>query len=184
MWCCRSGGRALVEMGRGAAVGARGGPCVAAPARLQSNFPMSSDLHVEWMNPDYWLLYRGKWSLYCFSKTNVSCGPRWILFPGPEADDPQHTRTPSPQKKHPFPLFTFITHQSAPLPLPSPLHARNPPPPGSSSHPSRWQSQLQPPRSHQLKGCRAITKVLRSSLSVSFILWTVKCDTSWHTRHV
>lgn len=93
-----------------AVVSADWGPCVTAAAGLQSNFPACRSAHTIDKSHS-WLLYRGKWSLYCFSETNVGSRQGRSHFQSQGKTTQTHTHlllhTASHSVKLLFPHFHF-----------------------------------------------------------------------------
>lgn len=93
-----------------AVVSAHWGPCVTAAAGLQSNFPACRSAHTIDKSHS-WLLHRGKWSLYCFSETNVGSRQGRSHFQSQRKTTQTHTHlllhTASHSVKLLFPHFHF-----------------------------------------------------------------------------
>lgn len=93
-----------------AVVSADWSPCVTAAAGLQSNFPACRSAHTIDKSHS-WLLHRGKWSLYCFSETNVGSRQGRSHFQSQGKTTQTHTHlllhTASHSVKLLFPHFHF-----------------------------------------------------------------------------
>lgn len=129
------------------------GPRVTAAAGPQSNFPACRS--VRRIDKSHsWLLCRGKWSLYCFSKTNVGSRRDRSYFQSQRktTQTQTHTHTPHPAPHSvklkncfsPLSLFPSITLQNSlvPVELSLPLSPFLPPfLPRFAPFLSRWQFQ-------------------------------------------
>lgn len=111
-------------MDRDAVLGADRSPRVTAAAGPQSNFPACRS--ARGINKSHsWLLCRGRWSLYCSSKTNVGSGQDTSYFQGQKKTTQTHTSTsltrPTTQLSPFLSLLSFITLQNSHIPDKPPL---------------------------------------------------------------